>query len=174
LLVALVFFQFHVAMPLDMKRQGVSTHEYGLLVALNGLLVVLLSPFATTLMLRLPRRSGLAVAAGLTGLGFGMFAFAGSIAVYAASITVLTLGEIAFAPLHPAVVAGLAPVRLRGTYQGAFQLSFSLAMCVAPIIGGAVLEQGRGTWLWAGCFGVASLAAGLYWLMPLSPAGQSS
>ena len=62
-LVALVFFQFNVAMPLDMKAHGISTNSYGLLVALNGLLVVLLSPFSAPLMLRMTRHEGFVGAA---------------------------------------------------------------------------------------------------------------
>lgn len=36
---ALVFFQFHVAMPLDMRAHEVDTAAYGILVAINGALI---------------------------------------------------------------------------------------------------------------------------------------
>jgi MFS family permease len=166
-LVAMVFYQFNVAMPLDMKAHGISTNTYGLLVALNGLLVVFLSPFSAPLMLRLSRPRGLSLAAALTGLGFGMFAFGGSVVLYTAAMVVLTLGEIAFAPLHSAVVASLAPPHLRGTYQGAFLLSLSLAACVSPLVGGALLAEGAGAYLWGGCFLLGLLAAAIYRSLPL-------
>ena len=168
-LVAVVFYQFNVAMPLDMRSHGISTYTYGLLVALNGVLVVLLSPFSAPLMLRFSRSSGLSLAALLTGIGFGMFALGGSVALYAAAMVVLTLGEIAFAPLHSAVVASLAPPHLRGTYQGAFLLSLSLAACVSPLVGGALLARGAGSYLWFGCFLLGLLAAAIYRSLPLSP-----
>jgi MFS family permease len=173
-LVALVFYQFNVAMPLDMKAHGISTNTYGLLVALNGLLVVLLSPFSAPLMLRLSRQRGLALAAVLTGIGFGMFAFGGSVALYVAAMVVLTIGEIAFSPLHSAVVASLAPPHLRGTYQGAFLLSLSLAACVSPLVGGALLARGAGTYLWLGCFLLGLLAAAIYRSLPLAGSSRAS
>jgi predicted MFS family arabinose efflux permease len=41
-LTALIFFQHLVAMPLAMERQGMPTRDYGLSIALNGVLIVLL------------------------------------------------------------------------------------------------------------------------------------
>jgi hypothetical protein len=38
----LVFFQFFVGLPVDMRAHGVSTSAYGALVAINPILVVLL------------------------------------------------------------------------------------------------------------------------------------
>ena len=172
-LVALVFYQFNVAMPLDMKAHGLSTNTYGLLVALNGLLVVLLSPFSAPLMLRFSRPRGLALAAAVTGTGFGLFAFGGSVALYTAGMVVLTLGEIAFSPLNSAVVASLAPPHLRGTYQGAFLLSLSLAACVSPLVGGALLARGAGTYLWLGCFLLGLSAAAIYRSLPLRSSAPS-
>jgi MFS family permease len=166
LLVALVFFQFHVAMPLDMRAKGVSTAAYGALVALNGVLVVVLTPLSTSLMLRLSRRRALALAALLTGLGFGSMALAESTLGFALAITVLTLGEIAMAPVNPAVVSELAPAHLRGTYQGAFALAMSGGACLAPLVGGALLEQGRADLLWGGALVVSLVAAALHLCAP--------
>lgn len=166
LLVALVFFQFHVAMPLDMRAKGVSTAEYGGLVALNGVLVVVLTPLSTSLMLRMSRGRALALAALLTGAGFGSMAFAESTLGFGVAITVLTLGEIAMAPVNPAVVSELAPTHLRGTYQGAFSLSMSGGACLAPLVGGAFLEHGRADLLWGGALVVSLASAALYLCAP--------
>jgi MFS family permease len=103
-----------------------------------------------------------------------MFAFAGSVGLYAAAMVVLTVGEIAFAPLHSAVVASLAPPHLRGTYQGAFLLSLSLAACVSPLVGGALLARGAGTYLWLGCFLLGLLAAAIYRSLPLAGGARAS
>lgn len=165
-LVALVFFQFHVAMPLDMREKGISTAAYGALVALNGVLVVVLTPLSTSIMLRLARGRALAIAALLTGVGFGSMAFAQSTLGFALAITVLTLGEIAMAPVNPAVVSELAPAHLRGTYQGAFSFAMSGGACLAPLVGGAFLEQGRADLLWGGALLVSLAAAVLYLMAP--------
>ncbi len=160
--VAFVFFQFHVAMPLDLRARGVSTATYGVLVALNGVLVLVLQPLIAPHLPRLRRGVALAAACLLTGAGFGALGYVSTVAGYAAAIAVLTLGEVTMAPVCPAVVADLAPARLRGTYQGAHQLSYSVASCGAPLVGGAVLEAHGGPVLWTGCVAVAVAAAALH------------
>lgn len=158
-LVALVFFQFSVTMPLDLRARGVGTGTYGVLVAINGFLIVLVQPFAGPRLARLPRARALALGAALNGAGFGLFGVGNSVPAFAAAIVVLTLGEIVMAPINPSVVAGLAPAHLRGAYQGAFGLAISLAACLAPILGSTVLEHLGSRTLWLGCFLLGLVAA---------------
>ncbi len=158
---AIVFFQFNSTMALDMRAHGVSRTAYGALIALNGVLVIALQPITTRVLLSIPRASALALSAALTALGFGSLAFANGVASYAISITILTLGEVTMAPVNPTVVAELSPAHARGAYQGAFQLTWSIASCVAPILGGAVLTGFGSSTLWTGCLvvGLAVAAA---------------
>ncbi len=167
LVIALVFFQFHVAVPLDMRAHGVETSTYGMLVAINGGLIVVVQPFVAPLVARTSRANALALSALLTGLGFGALGAGSSIALYATAIVILTLGEILMAPINPVVVSALAPPRLRGAYQGAFNMAMSLAACLAPIIGTTVLERLGGRTLWAGCFGLGLVAAVYHRASPL-------
>lgn len=161
-LVALVFFQFHVAMPLDMKAHGITNAQYGLLIALNGVLVIALQPFAPRLLGGLGSGKALALGAVLVGIGFGALAFADTPLGYAVAIAIFTLGEVAMAPVNPTVVSALAPPALRGTYQGAYQLTWSIAACAGPLLGGTVLETLGGPTLWIGCAVVATAAAILH------------
>lgn len=156
---AIVFFQFSSTMALDMRAHGISRSAYGALVALNGVLVIALQPITTRFLLGIPRATALALSAVLTALGFGTLALAHGVGSYAVAITILTLGEVTMAPVNPTVVAELSPVHARGTYQGAFQLTFSIASCVAPLLGGAVLTSFGGTTLWAGCLVVGLAVA---------------
>lgn len=158
-LAALVFSQFNVAMPLDLGAHGLGPGAYGLLVSINAALIVVAQPFAGPLVERLPRRTGLALGAVLQGVGFGLLGVGHTMAWAALAVVVLTVGEMVLAPLHPAVVAELAPTHLRGTYQGAFNLSLSTAACVAPVVGSAVLESAGGAVLWGGCFALGVVAA---------------
>lgn len=166
LILAIAIFQFHIAMPLDMKAHGISTTAYGLLVAMNGVLVVLLQPFAPSVALRFPRPVALAGAALLTGGGLGIFAFGSTIPIYVLGIFVFTLGEVCQGPLNPTVVSELSPSHLRGTYQGAYHLVFSIAGCAAPLIGGAMLQTVGGPTLWIGCLVLGALSAAVYLAFP--------
>ncbi len=170
LLLALAFFQGFVALPLHMRANGLSPRTYGLLLGLNGLLIVVFQPLITSLVERARRSHVAAASALLTGVGWAMNEVAGSSpALYAVAIVVWTLGEILMAPLTPAIVADLSPALLRGSYQGAFQITFGAASALAPILGGVVMERFGSAVLWRGC-GVAGAvsAAGFLVVVPFA------
>ena len=165
LLVAIVFFQSAATLPVDMCAHGRTEAQYGGLIAINGVLIVFLQPFATRLVQRYRRAHVLAVGAALGGLGFGLTGLGHSVLFYGFTIVVWTLGEIAFSPVAPAVVADLAPRELRGGYQGAFTMTWGIAACLAPMLGSVALGRG-GSWiLWGGCAALGLLAAGLHLLI---------
>ena len=155
--IATVFFQFQLALPVDMTEHGVSPAGYGLLMALNGALIVVLQPLAARwISSRDPGRI-MALGCALIGLGFGMNALHHTVGWYALGIVVWTVGEIAYLPVISTVPADLAPEALRGRYQGAYSLAWSVAAFVAPrwARGGWPASGPRG--VWGACF-VAGLA----------------
>jgi len=151
LAVAIMFNQFQVALPLDMTAHGIAPHEYGLLIAINGVLIVVVQPLAIRAVERAAPLRALALSAVLVGAGFGMTGIARSPAMYAASIAVWTLGEILMAPVTPAVVAALAPSELRGSYQGAMQIAYGGSTLLAPIVGTTILGAYGSSALWSAC-----------------------
>ncbi len=158
-LVALVFFQFQLALPLDMRAHGLGPAAYGALLSLNGVVIVLVQPPASRWLTGFDRSRVMAAAALLVGAGFGMHGLAHSAPAYAVAIVVWTLGEIANHPVASALAADLSPAALRGRYQGAFSLSWALAFFVAPALGGAVLAHFGAEIIWAGCFGLMVLVS---------------
>ena len=161
-LAAFVFVQFNTAVPLDLRAHGVWTRTYGALAGLNGLLVVLLQPLAIRFTSRVRPHTALAVGALVSGIGFGLFGFTSTISGYAFAITILTVGEVAMAGSGPAVIAEIAPASLRGTYQGAYGMSFSAAACLAPFFGTRALASLGTTPFWVLMGAVSIAAAALY------------
>ncbi len=159
LLTALLFMQHMVALPLDMRASGLSGRAFGLLIAVNGLLIITLQPSVGRLIANRPRSRVLALATLLVGTGFGMTALARSAGGYAASIAVWTFGEMMLLPITPGIVADLAPAELRGTYQGVYQMSWGAAFCLAPAIGALVLGAFGSRTLWLGCLVLGALVA---------------
>lgn len=162
--VAWVFCQFGASLPLDMTRHGIPMPRYGQLVAINGILIVLLQPIVLRHIGRVRRASALALGAFLTGGGFGICALGHSQLLYAISICVWTLGEIIFSPVVPTLVADLAPRSLRGSYQGAFQLSWGAASLLGPAVGGIIMGRLGSQTLWGLCAGIGVVAAILHLL----------
>jgi MFS family permease len=162
-LFATVLFQFNVSVPIDMRRNGIGPQGYGFLMALNGITIALLQPFAARLLAPFERGRVLATAALLVGLGYGLFALVETPPLYALAIVTWTLGEICHTPMATATVADLAPAALRGRYQGAYGMAWGLAMYVGTQLGADVLGRFGPTALWGGCLaiGVATAAGQL-------------
>jgi MFS family permease len=161
----LVFFQAFVGLPIDMRAHGISTSEFGGLMAINGIMIVVLQPFVGELIRDRSRPLALALASLVLGVGFGLNAWMGTALGYAGAIAVWTLGEILFAPASTSLVADLAPAHLRGRYQGAFAAVFTGAFAAAPAVGGYVVAHGGARSLWVGCFATgAAVAMGFFTL----------
>ena len=128
----LVFMQHFTTLPLDMAAHAVTRAQLGLILALNGILIVLVQPFVAARLARFNRSRAIAGGAALFGLGFGLNAFARSVPLYSLGVIVWTLGEMAVLPIANAVVADVAIPEMRGRYQGAYGITFGLASLAAP------------------------------------------
>ena len=157
--VGTAFGQSYTTLPLVMRADGLTPGAFGSVLALNGALVVLLSlPVARWLETR-HTSALLAAAVVLIALGVGSYAFAETTWAYAGGAVLWSLGEIAFLPIVPALVAARAPVRLRGTYQGIYQSGWGLAHMIGPVAGGQVLARFGADALWSGCLALGLSAA---------------
>ncbi|MEU4350101.1 MFS transporter [Streptomyces sp. NPDC023838] len=164
-LISLIFQQGYVGLPVAMGADGFSSADFGLAIAVNGVLIVALQiPVTRAIEHRDPRRL-LIVSALLAGYGFGLTAFAGSVAVYALTICVWTLAEIVNSPTQTGLVVRLSPVHGRGRYQGVYTMSWSVAALVAPLLSGFVVDHFGADWLWAACAVLGTVAAAGYWLL---------
>ncbi|MBB5934455.1 MFS family permease [Streptomyces zagrosensis] len=164
-LLALIFQQGYVALPVAMGADGFSSADFGIAIGVNGLLIVALQiPVTRYIEHRDPQRL-LIISALLAGYGFGLTAFAGSLGVYALTVCVWTLAEIVNSPTQMSLVVRLSPTHGRGRYQGMYTLSWALAALTAPLMAGHVIDQYGAEWLWAGCALVGTIAALGYWLL---------
>ncbi|MEV6165038.1 MFS transporter [Streptomyces sp. NPDC052052] len=162
---ALIFQQGSVGLPVAMGADGFSSSDFGAAMAVNGVLIVVLQiPVTRFLQHRDPRRL-LIVSALLAGYGFGLTAFAGSVALYALTICVWTVGEIISSPIQSSLVVRLSPVRGRGRYQGMYTMSWSASALIAPLMAGLVLDRFGAQWLWGACAVLGTGAALGYGLL---------
>ncbi|MGN5379220.1 MDR family MFS transporter [Streptomyces lasalocidi] len=157
-LVALIFQQGSVGLPVAMGRAGFSPADYGLAIAVNGVLIVALQIPVTRFIEHRDPRTLLIASSLLAGYGFGLTAFAGSVGVFMVTVCVWTLAEIVNAPTQTGLVVRLSPVHGRGRYQGVYTLSWSVAALVAPLMSGAVIDRWGAQWLWATCAAVGTVA----------------
>ncbi|MFI6288037.1 MDR family MFS transporter [Streptomyces sp. NPDC051018] len=165
-LIALIFMQGMTGLPLAMGEAGFSSSDFGMAMALNGVLIVVLQiPVTRFIEHRDPRRL-LTVSSLLVGYGFGLTAFAGSsIGMYALSVTVWTVAEIVNAPTQTGLVVRLSPPHGRGRYQGMYTMTWSVATLLAPLIAGVVIDGYGAGWLWAISALLGTVAGLGYWAL---------
>jgi MFS family permease len=150
--VGIIYSQGEVTLPLSMAAAGLPPSDYGLALAVNGALIVLVTLQVTRMAEGWPRYGTMAVAALLLGSGFGLTALASSLPFYALTVAVWTVGEVIGAAVAPVIVSQLSPPGLRGLYQGIWGSSWGLAFFIGPALGGLVFQQlGQGV-LWGSLF----------------------
>jgi len=155
----MVFVQFQLAAPIDMSEHGVGPAVFSILMGLNGLGVVVLQPIIGPWLRGRDTAPLLSASALLFGVGFGLNAVGGSVPVYLLGVAFWTVGEVIAFPAGATLVADLAPVALRGRYQGAFSMSFGVAFTLAPLVAGEVITRYGTRTLWLGCLAVGVAVA---------------
>jgi predicted MFS family arabinose efflux permease len=170
LLIALVLLQHMSTLPLAMIADGLSSQTFGLVIALNGVMIVAGQLGVGRLLGRRRAAFVMPVSVVVMGIGFGLTAFAHTPIAYAATVLVWTAGEMLNSPSNAALLAGMSPVSMRGRYQGAFGLSWQVASFLAPTLGGAVRDHAGNAALWLGCLALALVAA--VWSLLAAPARE--
>ena len=161
LLGTVVYLQSFITLPLAVAVDGLGPDAYGLIYAVNPVVVIIAQVFILRVIDRLPAVPTLAAAAVVMGIGFALTMFASSIPFFMLTVVVWTLGEIGFNAVGPALVADIAPAALRGRYNGVVGMSFGAAAFVAPLVGTWVFDDYGEPVLWIGCLALSMVSAAL-------------
>lgn len=160
-----VIMQDHSNFALHVAKAGFPASTYGLLLSLNGLLIILLELPLTIWTRTKNRQAMMALGYGLIGAGFAMNAFAYDLPVLALTIVVWTFGEMIASPISAAFVADLAPDHLRGRYMGYFGLSWAFGFILGPALG-SILFARAPSLLWGTCGVLGALSVWLLLTLP--------
>ncbi|MFD8637393.1 MFS transporter [Streptomyces sp. NPDC059533] len=154
----LVYRQHLTTFPVYLADHGMDTRAYGLLIAINGTVIVLLELPAT---LALRRRSPLPVIGCglvLVGGGYAMLLLGVGMATAAAMMVLLTFGEILYKTTATAYVADESPEHAIGRFQSLYAGVSISGFVLAGPLGGALYAGAPGL-LWPLC-AVLGTAAG--------------
>lgn len=163
--IGVIYLQGHVTLPLDMGAHGLGPDKYGLAIAVNGFLIVLVSIPISNKAGKWKRFESMTVSSIFIALGFGFTLFANGLSMFAISVAIWTIGEIIASAVAPAIIADLAPIGLRGLYQGIFGSAWGLSFFVGPLLGGKVYESLGSHFLWTGCLILGLLVALGFWAL---------
>lgn len=144
-------------------RLGLSEAQFGGLLTLNGLLVVLAQYPLARMAQTWPSGRGLALGALLYALGYLSFGWVRSYPLMLLAIGVVTLGEMIFTPVAMALAAGLALEDQLGRCLGMFGLVQSFGWSGGAFLGGVLLDFApNAEVLWGSLSSLGFLAALLF------------
>ncbi len=135
LLFTLIFCSHLVVLPLTVTQSaGYPAVVFGLLAAVNGVLVALFELSVVEKLKRFRRLRLAALGSALAAIGFGMIGLVLHWTWFLLAVVVFTLGEILSAPQQMAFIADWAPPEARGRYLSLYQATWSVAFAVNPAI----------------------------------------
>lgn len=142
-LIITCFFQIFSTAPVHLTQNGYTEGQFGLLLTISGVTIVLIEMPLVYLADRRYRPlyvmlTGTALV--LAGYILLPVAVLMGYAMLVLWILLITLGEILFMPFTSTYVAKHAPPARRGEYLGLLSASFSLAFVLTPVIGFQLAE----------------------------------
>jgi predicted MFS family arabinose efflux permease len=147
-------------------KVGFSTAQYGLLLTLNGLIVIFFQYPVTLALRRLAKYRALILGSLLYGFGYLCFGWITQFGWALGAMAIITAGEIIHSPVTLSVIGELSPQDQRGRYMGFFGLSETIGIAMGPLLGGILLDAFPSDLklVWAPIASIALIAAlGYYW-----------
>ncbi len=148
---------------------GVPDRGYGLLLSLDAFTVVLLQFWVTRRVKGRPAMLMMALGTFLYLVGFSLFGFVASYALFVVAILFITFGEMIVMPVGAALAARFAPAALRGRYMAFQDLAHAIPSTIGPAAAGLILDNYNPNWVWYAAGIISALAvAGFLWLHELT------
>ena len=149
-LVAACFQQVFNVLSIASTDNGLTPAQYGLVMAFNGLLIVVIELPLCQWMQRLDYKRVITLGYACIAIGTASFFFAKTMSGYIIAMGLFTLGEIISFPIGMAYMSRLTPVAYRGRYFGFKGMMWGLAGIFSSA---GIWFHGRigdSWWLWAG------------------------
>jgi MFS family permease len=169
---AAVYAQTETTFPLWVRASGYNNAVYGGLIGVNGVVIVVLELVLISFLQRFRTRPVIAVGFLLVGMGFAATMFAHTLLLLALTVLAWTAGEMVAFPTSGVHVANASPTHLRGRYQGAWGMAWSIGMTVGPGVGSWTYQRNT-TVLWLACGVLGVVAAAIVAALPDRAARQA-
>ena len=150
ILVTLVDFQVGSTFALHVKALGFPARVFGMLISLNGVLIICFELLITNYVQRFRPQPVIALGYLLAGIGFALTGLAHTIPALAATVVVWTFGEMFSSPMVVGYVGQIAPEKYRGRFMGLLTVSWSFGMLFGPPLG-TMIYASNPTVLWCTC-----------------------
>jgi MFS transporter, DHA1 family, multidrug resistance protein B len=137
---------------------------FGIILAENGLLVVLFTVFVTNWMSKYKERNIFMTSSILYAIAIIIFGQTHWVWGFIFAMIIFTAGELVSAGIMQSFISKLAPDHMRGQYFAAASLRFTISKMIAPLSIPLTVWIGY-EWTFFALSILALFSAGLYWLM---------
>ncbi|HST49769.1 MFS transporter [Jatrophihabitans sp.] len=161
-LFAAVYAQTITALAVHMIRAGLSTGDYGIMLSLNAILVLLIQPVVSPALLRFSGQDILAFGQGAAGLAIAATAFCTTMPAVTASVIAWSIAEIAVGARGTTIAAELGKRSRRpGRVVGRYNSAYAAGVLIGGSAGSALASGGHENIVWGACalFAVAGTIA---------------
>ena len=149
ILMGLVYVNLNASLGVFLRDEfAVSEAGYGLLLSINALIVVLFQFAITRRVENQPPMLVMAAGMILYAVGFGMYGFISTTAMFILAMVIITTGEMFIAPVAQALVATFSPEKMRGRYMAVFGISWLVPFAVGPYLAGLIMDNMDSRILW--------------------------
>jgi MFS family permease len=165
ILMTMVYLQLYTTLGIYLRdTHGFAEQAYGDLMSMNAATVVLLQVSIARRIERRPPMKMMAFGTFLYAVGFAMYGFFSSYALFAAAMLVITVGEMIVMPTAQALVANIAPEDMRGRYMAIFGFTWLIPQATGPLLAGLIMDHADPRWVWYGA-GLLGLVGGTAFLL---------
>ncbi|AQT71919.1 MFS transporter [Streptomyces sp. fd1-xmd] len=158
-----VYRQQYSTFSVFLTDQGLDPRVFGLVIALNGGVILLLELPAAVALRERPALPVIGTGLVLVGAGYAALLFGAGIASAVVMMVLLSLGEILYKTTATAYVADEAPEHAVGRFQSLYAGISVSGVVIGPPLGGALYSAAPGL-LWPLCAALAATAgAAVLW-----------
>jgi predicted MFS family arabinose efflux permease len=160
---SMIYIQYVATLPLAVRAAGLSTWEYGMLIGLNGIAIVVCELAVASRVQHWPARRAVALGVLLTAVGMAGYGLRPELWIFVLATLVWTMGEtVGYPTLFFAYPSQAGPAHLRGRYLGASNAVYGIGCALGPPLGVAIWTA-AGTDLWWYCGAAGLVTAVLAW-----------
>jgi MFS family permease len=158
-MMTLVYMNMNSTLGVYLRDQhGLPEMRYALLISINAIIVVLFQFWVTRRLQKYKPLLMMAAGSLLYAIGFAMYGFIPTFALFVVAMIIITIGEMVVSPFQQSLVASFAPEHMRGRYMAVSGLSWSISFTVGPYFAGLLLDSASPQLLWVFCGLIGILA----------------
>ncbi len=160
MLSAFVYMNMNVTLGVFLRdTYGIPEDGYAYILSINAAMVVLFQFWITRRIEKRPPMLMMALGTLLYAIGFAMYGFVSTYALFILAMIIITIGEMIVSPVGQALVASFAPEQMRGRYNAIFgNFAWGIPFAIGPWLAGLIVDNGDPNWLWYACGIVGTLS----------------